>query len=164
MRVPSHGWQAKSLTMETCSRGLGVEISFSREVAMKEISILQEDADKISTLKIEYQSGGEWKELKTVNDARSQRKSGGGRSDGFRHPPDKRRRGYREVVALYEVSVTELSAADAEHVYTDMGETDFTASVGEENASLFRRQGYAGARQLNRDRPEGDPGAGFDRR
>ena len=116
--------------------GLGVEISFSREVAMKEISILQEDADKISTLKIEYQSGGEWKELKTVNDAGASVKVA---ADGATASAIRLTNGGEDTGKwwqLYEVSVTELSAADAEHVYTDMEETDFTASVGEENASL----------------------------
>ena len=118
--------------------GAGVEITFDREVAMRDIAILQGTNDKLSTLKVEYKTSDDtWTELKTVENAGA---SVNIEANGVNATGIRLTNGAGSAVGcwwqLYEVRVTEVSAVDAEDVYTDVENSGITATVTEESAAL----------------------------
>lgn len=117
-------------------RNQGVEITFDREVAMKEITVMQGEKDKVSTLKVEYKSGSDWKELTTVQNAgeKVNVQANGTKAEAIRLTNGAGDTGY--WWQLYEVSVSEMASADAESVYTDVEDAGFTAAVEAESAML----------------------------
>lgn len=119
-------------------QGQGIEITFDREVTMKEISLLQGTGDAVPTLKVEYKSGDSdnWSELKTIQNAGASVEID---ADGTKATAIRLTNGAGDTShwwQVYEVDVTEVSAADAESVYTDVEGTTFTAAVDKESAIL----------------------------
>lgn len=114
----------------------GVRIDFSRDVVLKDISILQGSGDRVSSLKIQYLKGDQWEDLTTVQNAGANVKVEGNSVTT---------KAIRLINAagntglwwqLYEVKVTEVAAAGIENIYTNVDAHEFNAAVDETQASL----------------------------
>lgn len=121
-------------------QGQGIEIVFSREIIMKDISILQGSGDKVSTLKVEYKSGDEWTELQTVQNADASVKID---AKGVSAKAIRLTNGAGDTQKwwqIYEVGVTEVASADSEYVYTNIDNSGLTVSVDKESAILTPKE------------------------
>ena len=128
-------WMA-STSNNNIEGNTGVQIDFSREVTLKEISFLQGGSDKLSTIDVLYYDGTDWKELTTVSAAGARVSVNG---NGVKTSAIRLLNGGSTTNCwwqLYEVVVTEVTSAGIENIYTNVASHPFNAAVDETMASL----------------------------